>query len=552
MFTVITGAVPSANGVTVSWKAFKGAKKYIVYAKKSSAKKWTKLALVAARSYEHRLTPNNTSYTYSVQAADKKGNPICDFDKTGYTFACLPAPKLKSISNTVSGQKITWESVGAKCVYRVYYRKKGQWWKLADTKNTSYTNTGVKCPKLYAYTVRCLNTKCTRPLSNRDEKGIEATFFCAPKIRKFVALSNGVSIRWYAVKRATRYRVYRHTANGWVTLGETDKTVFAHTNIKVNATYTYAVRCINKKGKTNSAFYSDNNSFKLLKSQKITSAEYRGNKYVLKWKALSGAKRYRVFRREHGGAWKPIAYTKNASYSDTKAKKLGVYCYAARALDSDGDYMTAFTDTGRFYRMGVCIYGFSDTSNPGVTPRYTCPVTEDELRSQVALVAKGWIGAEDGDAVHRDILAYYNTHKPLALGFVLKPTDAWCTAFTSAVWIRAGIADFTGTECGCDRLIDVAKRNSIWVESDKYVPKVGDTVVYSWSDNGVGDCKSSASHTGIVTSVNGRSFVSTEGNTGYGYCGTHDRVVDQQFIRGYITPKYDQIAQYFTLRVLFS
>ena len=54
-----------------------------------------------------------------------------------------------------------------------------------------------------------------------------------------------------------------------------------------------------------------------------------------------------------------------------------------------------------------------------------------------------------------------------------------------------------------------------------------------------------------MTSVSGKDFVVTEGNTGYGYCGTHDRVVNQQYIRGYIAPNYAQIAQYLTLKAKY-
>ena len=90
-------------------------------------------------SYEHCLTPNNTPYTYSVQAADQNGDPIGCFDENGFTFSCLPAPQLKSVENTVDGQKISWKSVGAKCLYRVCIKKKGGWYMIADTDKTSYT-----------------------------------------------------------------------------------------------------------------------------------------------------------------------------------------------------------------------------------------------------------------------------------------------------------------------------------------------------------------------------------------------------------------------------
>ena len=95
-FPVINNAVPSANGVTVSWTAVEGASKYIVYAKKNGGD-FEKLDDVCALSYEHCLTPNNTPYTYSVQAVDQNGDPIGDFMKTA-----LPSPACPRRSSKVS------------------------------------------------------------------------------------------------------------------------------------------------------------------------------------------------------------------------------------------------------------------------------------------------------------------------------------------------------------------------------------------------------------------------------------------------------------------
>ena len=95
-FPVINNVVPSANGVTVSWTAVEGASKYIVYAKKNG-EDFAKLGDVCALSYEHCLTPNNTPYTYSVQAVDQNGDPIGDFMKTA-----LPSPACPRRSSKVS------------------------------------------------------------------------------------------------------------------------------------------------------------------------------------------------------------------------------------------------------------------------------------------------------------------------------------------------------------------------------------------------------------------------------------------------------------------
>ena len=169
-------------------------------------------------------------------------------------------------------------------------------------------------------------------------------------------------------------------------------------------------------------------------------------------------------------------------------------------------------------------------------------VTENQLRRRVADTIQAWIGAKKGSALHAEILAVYNGYKPLARGYTMKTTDAYCAATVSAAYIRAGIAAWTGTECGVEKFTLVAKARGIWVESDAHVPAVGDACVYDWQDNGVGDCVGSGDHIGIVTASNGTTFTVTEGNMSGGVVGTRNVKVNARYIRGFICPDFAAIA----------
>ena len=81
----------------------------------------------------------------------------------------------------------------------------------------------------------------------------------------------------------------------------------------------------------------------------------------------------------------------------------------------------------------------------------------------------------------------------------MQTSDAWCAAFASAVWIILGIAKYIVTDVNCGTIKDKAIQKGIWIEDDSYVPKVGDVIIYYWSDDGVGDCDWGADHIGIVT-----------------------------------------------------
>lgn len=169
-------------------------------------------------------------------------------------------------------------------------------------------------------------------------------------------------------------------------------------------------------------------------------------------------------------------------------------------------------------------------------------MTEAELRQKVADIINGWIGAQRGDATHARILSIYNNHRPLARGYTVQVNDAYCATGASACYIEAGIADYTGTECGVERWVEEAKKRGIWVENDAHRPSVGDAVVYDWDDNGVGDCTGYSDHVGIVVAVSGDAITVTECNINNGKVGQRPLMVNARYIRGYICPPFAQIA----------
>lgn len=169
-------------------------------------------------------------------------------------------------------------------------------------------------------------------------------------------------------------------------------------------------------------------------------------------------------------------------------------------------------------------------------------MTEKQLRQNVADTINAWVGATKGSAKHLDILEVYNNHRPLARGYKVQVNDAYCATTVSAAYIRAGIAEYTGTECGVEKYTLVAKKLGIWVENDAHTPKIGDACVYDWDDNGKGDCTGAGDHIGIVTQVGTGSFVVTEGNMSGGKVGKRTMAINGRYIRGFICPDFAAIA----------
>lgn len=161
-----------------------------------------------------------------------------------------------------------------------------------------------------------------------------------------------------------------------------------------------------------------------------------------------------------------------------------------------------------------------------------------KLASEVVKQAQAWVGKKESDGSHKEIIDVYNSHTPLARGYAVKYTDAWCSTFVSAVAIKLGYTDIIPTECGCEKHIQLFKDLGEWVEDENRVPNPGDIIFYDWEDNGVGDNKGNADHIGIVEKVSGSTITVIEGNINNAV-GRRNIAVNGKYIRGYAIPKYD-------------
>ena len=162
-------------------------------------------------------------------------------------------------------------------------------------------------------------------------------------------------------------------------------------------------------------------------------------------------------------------------------------------------------------------------------------------RQKIVDKVMSWLGCHEGDAIHKHIIDTYNAHNP-AQGYKVKYTDKWCATTVSAAAIECGYTDIIPTECSCNRMIALAQKMGIWQESDAYVPQKADIVMYDWDDNGIGDNTGIPDHTGyVVSNPIANRFEVCEGNKSDGV-NLRSMSVNGKYIRGYITPKYDDNA----------
>lgn len=164
-------------------------------------------------------------------------------------------------------------------------------------------------------------------------------------------------------------------------------------------------------------------------------------------------------------------------------------------------------------------------------------MTTEQIRQKVVEKMRSWIGCKESDGSHKKIIDLYNSHKPLARGYAVKYTDAWCATTVSAASIACGLTDIMPTECGCDAMIKLYQNLGRWEENDAYRPSPGDVVFYDWDDNGIGDNRGSSDHVGVVDHVSGNTITIIEGNKSNAV-GTREIQVNGKYIRGYGLPNY--------------
>ena len=174
-------------------------------------------------------------------------------------------------------------------------------------------------------------------------------------------------------------------------------------------------------------------------------------------------------------------------------------------------------------------YGKMEDSKVGVT-------AQDVLN-----IMRSWLGYSEANGKYIEILNIYNSHKPLARGYAIKPNDEWCDATVSAAAIKAGAVDIIGTEVGCEEHVNIFKRKGIWIEDGTIVPEPGDIILYNWDDktqpnNGYSD------HIGYVEKVTNGKIIAIEGNRGEAVA-RREIPVGWGMIRGFARPKYAKTSQ---------
>lgn len=188
-----------------------------------------------------------------------------------------------------------------------------------------------------------------------------------PKIKSLSNTTSGISVSWNSVKGAGKYRLFKKTGSSksWKKVADTKSTKFTDKKVSSGSKYTYALCCLDSKGKVNSLTGSSK-SITFIASPKITSITNTASGPIIKWSKVKGTSKYRVFYLS-GKTWKTLATTSSASYTHKSAKSGTKYTYTVRCLNSKGKYIGSYDKTGKANKF---VKPKTDTAKEAIVKKY--------------------------------------------------------------------------------------------------------------------------------------------------------------------------------------
>ena len=347
----VTGGNDSQGRPTLKWKAVTGAAKYEVYRARSRSGEYIKYSTVTGTSYTNTsYIENGNTYYYKVRALKSDGtagawSSIVSVTYRAASTGTLPAPTVTGGNDSQGRPTLTWKAVTGAAKYEVYrsYSQNGNYSKYSTQTSTGYTNSSyLTSGNTYYYKVRALDANGTAgPWS--DVVAVTCRLgLTAPSVTGGNDSQGRPTLKWDKVAGATKYEVYRARSLNGDYIKYSTVTGTSYTNISYienGNTYYYKVRALDANGTAGAWSSIVSVTYKqTLPAPTVTGGNDAQGRPTLKWKAVTGAAKYEVYRaRSKDGDYIKYSTVTGTSYTNTSYIENGnTYYYKVRALKSDG------------------------------------------------------------------------------------------------------------------------------------------------------------------------------------------------------------------------
>ena len=203
-------------------------------------------------------------------------------------------------------------------------------------------------------------------------------------------INNGVKITWKEVNKAAKYRIYKKNSKGkWTKLDTVTTLKYTDSSVVAGEKATYAVVALSSEGKELNLL-DNGTSITYIAPAMDATVKYKVTGVAVSWKELSGAAKYRVFRKVGNGEWTNLTTTTSLSFVDKTVVYGKTYSYAVRALTSGGSFVSKMGN-------GISIKYFAPTpkitlenTNDGVKINWKAMSGADKYRIFVKNTSGSW------------------------------------------------------------------------------------------------------------------------------------------------------------------
>ena len=260
------------------------------------------------------------------------------------------APVIKVAGVTSSGKpKVSWEKVDGAAKYYVYRStsKSSGFTKIKSTTGTSYTDKAAEAGEKYYYYVVALNESGDK--SEKSEILARTCDLAQPVVEESNVTSSGkIKLKWEKISGAEKYKIYRRVGKSgdYEYYTSTTKTSYTDKDTKAGKVYYYKVLAVHENTSANSAKSAGvGQTCKLAQPVVEESNVASSGKIKLKWEKISGAEKYKIYRRVgKSGDYEYYKSTTSTSYTDKDTKAGKVYYYKVLAVHENTSANSAKSD----------------------------------------------------------------------------------------------------------------------------------------------------------------------------------------------------------------
>lgn len=329
-FPKITSLKANNNtDITINVRAGSSAKKYIVYSRLSTDKKYTKLRISTTPSVKISNLKAGKKYYYKVAALN--GNVITSESKAK-SFQSLATGKITKCllvnNNSVS---LNWNKIDGASYYCVYFANMTD--SKAVIKKTTATSlkiNNLQAGKKYAVKVKGVRGNISGAYSaQKIAKPLEA-----PNIYDYgLKTVDSAYIKWHKVENAKNYKLYKKENNGSYKLYKTlSNSILSFTDSGLRNNVTYSYYLIAENGKNKSLASQSIIIKRLSGTPKLSVVEQNNKTITLSWSSINGVRGYNLYRSTNGGQYQKIrSFASNTlKYEDTSVEANNTYSYVIK------------------------------------------------------------------------------------------------------------------------------------------------------------------------------------------------------------------------------